>query len=774
MTLKPIRKLLLRELLLPMGLLVVVASALGWIGTGRLLDDQVQERARKDLSHLQEDIRQDLQDVERVGRTTARWWREGRLRSDDIPAADALVAPLLEEFPIVANLVFVSAEGLGISFLREAEGLASYHLDARREEARKRYLRRGGSPVAAPFWEPTPYRVRSRPWYAAVQQARDPHWVEAYRFVNLPTHGLSYVLPLRDAQGVFQGAVCADIYLNSLSRKAWMAQPTPGSQVLVSDSSGRALLLPRGAGAVPDPRQPAPFLNQLSPRFQPLFHHLLGRWAELGRTHEPIRLREGGQAYTCLVEALEGVHGMQWYLSLAVPDRDYVGEGQKVAILMLISGILVSVLATWRILRVAIRFSSPLEQLAEAARTLGEGTPTAPVPSGVAEIQTLGESLHWAGQALAREAEVQRQLQQRQRLETVGTLAGGIAHDVNNQLAAILGQLNLGKEHLPGDHPATRRMVRAEESVHRCAALVKSLLRFSRHATQDLQAVDLNDLVRRTLVLAERLLGFGIHVTLDLEEGLAPVQGDMAGLEQVVMNLALNARDAMPEGGKLTLSTRRQGEEALLAISDSGKGISEDVLPRIFDPFFTTKGVGKGSGLGLAMVFGIVQAHGGRIEVESPPGLGTTFRISLPLQPGGAAQPAAAGEGEEGSFAGRRILVVEDELPLRELLADGFTTRRAQVETGRDGSEGWMLWRGSRYDLVVSDQRMPSMTGLELLANIRATGSQVPVILISGFGLEGAEVELERDPRLRFLAKPFSFKQLFTLAGELLGGEPLA
>jgi len=768
---KPIRKLLLRELLLLTGLLVLASIILAWVGTSRLLDEQIEARSRENLSRLASDIRRDLSDVERVGDTASRWWNAGKIHLQDVGPTETQLASLLETFPEVANLVIIGMDGWGISCSREADGLSSYHLDARQENALKRYLRRGGQEIASPHWEPTPYRVFQRPWFLTAQGSNAPRWVGAYRFVNRPTHGLSYAIPFRDAQGVLQGALCVDIFLSSLSERTWAAKPTPGSQALVSDQEGRALILPRGAAPEADPRQSSSFLRPIGPDFLPLFHSLLARWKAEGQTQHPIRLRQGLRGYTCTVQPLEGVEGVQWYLSLAVPDSDYLGGGRRVVLLLLAAGALASLLAAWRSIRLAHRFGSPLEALAEAAKALGEGETPAPVPTQIAEFASLGEAIHRAGQAIEREAEFQMKLQHSQRLETVGTLAGGIAHDANNQLAAIIGQLNLGREYLAPNHPAAHRMEKAEDAAQRCAQMIKSLLGFSHQTRPELKRLDLNELVRHTGSLVERLLGGRIRLELELAPDLAPVLGDHVSLEQVLMNLAVNARDAMPKGGRLQVTTRPfASAEICLAVKDSGTGIPEQVLPRIFDPFFTTKEVGKGTGLGLAMVFGIVQTHGGRIEVDSQEGKGTEFRIILPTVARSQvpADEVPTRDLDEVSFAGRRILVVEDEAPLRDLMAEGFTARRAQVDTARDGAEGWALWRGSHYDLIISDQRMPELTGLELLARIRATGSRIPVILASGYGLEGAEAELARDPQLRILQKPFSFRKLFGLTNELL------
>jgi len=768
---QPIRRLILKELLLLFGLLAVVSTGLAWIGINRILDQQIEARSSEDLDKLARDIRRDLSEVERVGRTAARWWQEGAIGTDDIPAAEIQLASLMEEFPSVANLVLISVEGWGLSMSRMPEGLLTYHLDARKEDAQKRYLRKEGHRLAHTFWEPTPYRVYQRPWYLTARQASIPQWVGAYRFVNRPTHGLSYAVPLRDAQGHFQGALCSDIFLDSLSQRTWAVQPTPNSQALVSDNAGKALILPRGTTFQANAGEATPFLKPLSTDFLPLFEELLKRWDVLQHPKKLFPLRHHGTGYSCIVQPLEGVDGVNWFLSMAVPDEDYRGGGRRVALVILGAGVLASLLAAWRAFHMAHRFSGPLERLSGAAQALGTGSVPVSTPSDILEIETLSEALQRAGTAMEKEVELQLKLQHSQRLEMVGTLTGGIAHDVNNQLAAIVGQINLGRELVAPGHPIALRLDRAEEAAQRCARMIRSLLGFTHQAKPELDTVDLNEVVRRTAALLERLLGGRIRLDLDLDPQIPSVLGESVSLEQVLMNLAINARDAMPEGGTLCITTQVQvANEVCLTVRDNGAGIPEDVLPKIFDPFFTTKAVGKGTGLGLAMVFGIIKAHGGRIEVDSERGKGSEFRVYLSSGSGGTSTAPSPRPAEVLTefLAGRRILVVEDETQLRDLEMEAFTQHHALVETASDGRQGWTLWQGKPFDLVLSDQRMPEMTGTELLAHIRATGSKMPVILASGYGLEGIESVLAQDPNLRYLPKPFTLQQLFAVAQDLL------
>ena len=765
----PLRRLLQRELLVLIGLFAGLSAVLVWVGMGRSLEQQILVRSRESLGRLSSELTEDLVSVERVAGTAARWWQDGRLTLQGIPAAEPQLASLLEEFPQVANLVFISVEGMGLSMSRLEDGLATYHLDARQEQGLKRYLRKAGRPLAGSVWEPTPYRVFQRPWWKEATLSDGPRWVDAYRFANLPTHGISYAIPLRDALGHLQGVICVDIFLRTLSQHVWAAQPTPHAQVLVSDPEGVALILPRGPVSEEAPKAGAPFLRRLGPDFLPLFQELLQTWEAHRKEGDPFRLRFGGEGYTCIAQPLLVTKGVDWRLSLAIPDQDVQGPARRLSLLLLLSGVVIMGLAAWRALHLARRFSAPLERLAEQAQTLGEGDLPGLVETGILEIRALGLAFQKAGLAIQAEAALQRQLLQSQRVQVLGTLSGGIAHDVNNQLAAIVGQLDLGRMELPEAHPTRHRLDLAEAAAHRCSAMVRSLLRFTHQTRHEFQTCDLNELVRNTGNLLGRILGGRIQLGLEPEPGLPPIQGDPVGLEQVLMNLAVNARDAMPHGGQLVIATSRADEATLrILVKDTGQGIPEAILPRIFEPFFSTKAPDQGNGLGLAMVAGIVRAHDGRIDVQSRPGAGTEVSIFLPIGlPSGKAAPSAALR-QALSLNGRRILVVEDDATLRDLLVELLAQQGGELAVAQDGAEGWRRLSEEPYDLLICDQRMPHLTGLELLALLRAQGSELPVILISGHGLEGTVEDPSRDLRLRILAKPFGIDRLLAVIRELL------
>ena len=393
---------------------------------------------------------------------------------------------------------------------------------------------------------------------------------------------------------------------------------------------------------------------------------------------------------------------------------------------------------------------------------------------------------------------VQRQLEaqlvQGQKLQALGQLAGGIAHDFNNLLTAILGAADeqlLRPDAL--DAEAVADMLQIRRSAERGAALVRQLLAFGRQQTLQPRVVALDEVVEGLADLLHRLLGGRVDLSLDLEKPAARVRVDPTQLEQVLVNLAVNARDAMVDGGTLTLhsghitlfralvrgaETVPPGRYAMLEVRDTGSGIRPEVLPRIFDPFFTTKRDGGGHGLGLSTVHGIIRQSGGFLGVDSTPGHGTAFRIYLPREDddapitiphppapegvrAGTARPEAPG-------AGRRVLFVDDEHAVLELGSQALTRRGWTVLTASCGEDAvGLVPTGSEVDIVVSDVVMPGMDGPSLVRQLRARNAGLPAILASGYAEEALRGDLA-DVGVEFIGKPYSLKQLVTLMETVL------
>ena len=766
----PIRRLLLRDLLVLILGLMALGLGISWWAQQQALARQAEARARTALAHLDQGLHQHLEGTQTLGALLETWWQRGLLEPVEPERAARLVMPLLSHQESVTSLNLCRADGRSLLFLRLAGNWSLRELQDPGPRARIRWSRLDstGLVLSQEPWAAMDYDPRTRPWFQGALQHRSPIWTEPYSFYTTRDPGITYTLPVH-GDGGLQGVVALDFLLDDLTALVWQAQPTPGSRCLVVDDQGRTLILP----------QEVPFLSSTGRReafLQPLGAGFLSPQAKIiqdGRALDtPNRLRQGGSTLMGLASPFEGPPGIHWRLVLTVPEDDLLGSawlriGSGLALALISLG-----LAVWRIRVIAQRVVEPITKLSAAAVALGQGQSPEPVHSGIQEIQLLDGALQQAHASLEAQHQLQGQLEHSQRMETVGTLAGGIAHDVNNQLTAILGQLNLCQEILPEGHALQRRLQRAEDATLRCAQTTKALLSFSHQSKPALVQLDLNHLVQETATLLERVLGGRIRLNLNLAPELPAIPGDPVQLEQVLMNLGVNARDAMPEGGSLTLSTRRaHKDQVCLEVQDSGPGIPEAILPHIFEPFFTTKEMGKGTGLGLAMVFAILKAHHGEITAEVPPEGGARFRILLPVTHApsgpvstGATRPHNLPHG----LAGKRILLVEDELLLRDMLADALTLARVQVAVAPDGAVAWRAWQAGSFDAIVSDHRMPDCTGLELLNRLRASGAKVPFVMISGQGLEDMEDSLSGDPHLRLLPKPFELPRLISVLEEIL------
>jgi PAS domain S-box-containing protein len=370
---------------------------------------------------------------------------------------------------------------------------------------------------------------------------------------------------------------------------------------------------------------------------------------------------------------------------------------------------------------------------------------------------------------------LEARLRQSDKMQALGTLAGGIAHDFNNLLTAILGSLELAGPRV-ADQPRVQRLIEnARGAAERGASLTKRLLSFSRAHDLQARAVDVNSLITGMSDLFGRSLGGLVTVRTDLEEGLPAVQVDPDQLELAVLNLCINARDAMPEGGAITVATRRlaisgdpeiaDGTYLGISVTDEGTGIPEEILRRVCEPFFTTKAVGQGTGLGLAMVFGLAQQSKGRLAIDSEVGRGTRVELALPFAtevPEEAAQAAGA-----APVPGRRarVLIVDDDPQVRHVTASFLTGFGHSTTEAGDGEAALRLLQGDRYDIVVADLAMPGMSGIELAAEIRERDSRLPVLILTG---HAEAMQIPDD--LPVLTKPFRSADLAARVATLLEG----
>ena len=419
--------------------------------------------------------------------------------------------------------------------------------------------------------------------------------------------------------------------------------------------------------------------------------------------------------------------------------------------------------------------------------------PEEPVSLTVASAPGLGPaavllSLRDTGE----ETRLKRQVSQANKMQAVGQLAGGIAHDFNNILTALIGHCDLMlMRHTPGDSDYDD-IHQIRHNANRAAGLTRQLLAFSRQQTLRPQVLQLPDVVSEVSNLLRRLLGDATRLEISHGRALGPVRADPGQLEQVIVNLAVNARDAMPDGGTIQLRTfgvvaaevRRLGTDILpvgdytaLSVSDTGTGIHPDDLPKIFDPFFTTKDVGKGTGLGLSTVYGIVKQSGGFVFADSELGRGTSFVIYLPVFQGEMprevsderkrAAPALWGSGA--------ILLVEDEDMVRSVAERALSRQGYQVRAAAHGEEALEILEqverdGGGFDLVVSDVMMPVMDGPTMVRRMRETRPALPILFMSGYAEEQLRKSIALD-NVSFLPKPFSVQQLAEAARDALAAQ---
>ncbi len=449
---------------------------------------------------------------------------------------------------------------------------------------------------------------------------------------------------------------------------------------------------------------------------------------------------------------------------------------------------------------VSDRDRAGVEQLLQEA--LAEGGTAAPVDVAIAadgshSARLYAAALGGAGAGVAiyavdttAQRALEAQFAQSQKMQAIGQLAGGVAHDFNNVLTAIIGYCDLLlANHRPSD-PSFPDIMQIKQNANRAAGLVRQLLAFSRRQTLRPQIIQLTDVISDLSMLLRRLIGETITLEVSHGRDLWPVKVDVNQFEQVIVNLAVNARDAMASGGVLTLRTSNisaadcaafadaalvPGDYVLIEVADTGTGIPPDIMDKIFEPFFSTKDVGKGTGLGLSTVYGIVQQTGGTILAASVAGQGSTFRVFLPRHAAVEAEEAEPRPVEvdtrPADLTGQgSILLVEDEDAVRAFATRALTARGYNVVAAAGGVEALELMDAAahRFDLVVSDVVMPEMDGPTLLRQLRARDPGLKVIFISGYAEEAFARNLPATESFSFLAKPFSLKQLVAAVKEAI------
>lgn len=381
-------------------------------------------------------------------------------------------------------------------------------------------------------------------------------------------------------------------------------------------------------------------------------------------------------------------------------------------------------------------------------------------------------------------ARLEEEFRQSQKMEAVGRLAGGVAHDFNNLLMVINGYAESVLDEMPPGSPWRAKLTEVVKAGQRAAALTKQLLAFSRKQTLAPEVFNLNEVLRDVQPMLGRLLEEDVELVLELDEGVGNVRADRGQVDQVLMNLAVNARDAMPEGGRLTIATGNEmleeprasrhgnvpaGEYVRLRVEDTGHGMDEETQRHLFEPFFTTKPAGTGTGLGLSTVYGIVKQSGGFIEVESEAGKGSVFSVYLPRVHAEATRVEEEPAPAEPKVASARVLLIEDFEPVRRLMSDVLEAEGFSVLAASSGEEALKMADEGPVDLVITDMIMPGMSGTEAAQRIRAKQPGVKVVYASGNPGRTSTAKFASAEGSVFLNKPFTPDELVRTVSRLLG-----
>ena len=443
----------------------------------------------------------------------------------------------------------------------------------------------------------------------------------------------------------------------------------------------------------------------------------------------------------------------------------------------------------WRLMRESKTRLSSVEQMVKDRTRELEASQIAllnMMEDAVRNRQKVEEAYEELKREVAERRKLEAQFLQSQKMEAFGQLAGGVAHDFNNILSVIMGYSNLLMEEEDLKAEVKDQLKQIYSAGERAANLTRQLLTFSRKKEMQVSALDLNEIVANTTKMLGRIIGEDVKLQCDFASNLPPIQADEGMMEQVLMNLAVNARDAMSKGGRLTISTERlvtdaaytrgnpearPGEFVRLTVRDTGCGMTPEIKSRIFEPFFTTKDVGKGTGLGLATVFGIVKQHQGWLEVESQVGVGTAFKVFLPAGP--RSSPVAMPGVEEARVRGgtETILLVEDEAALRGMTRIILQRHGYRVLEAASGVEALKVWEthGAEVGLLLTDMIMPDgLTGRELAKQLLVRKPGLKVIYVSGYSVDTEGTTFRMREGVTYLQKPYHPKKLAETVRETL------
>ncbi len=578
-------------------------------------------------------------------------------------------------------------------------------------------------------------------------------------------------VPLRDATGRATGVLSVGLKLDWLDRIARNADLPGGTIVTVADSTGRLIARLPYARTVGTER--------------PKLDSIMEADRLRGTAQEGLTVRRASDGVIRLIahRQLQSAEGTFVRLAIATPPEvAYAAPNARartrVALLLLAAA--VALIIAWYCADVLVL--RDVKAILTATRRLGAGDLGA--RTGIArhdgEIEQLADSFDTMASRLE---ERQERVRHAERLESLGRLAGGVAHDFNNMLTAIVGSADMALEELPDDHVARSDLLTIKAAATRSNSLTRQLLDFSRRTPLLSAPVRLDQLVEQSAALLVRLVPATVSVHVHTQSERL-VRADAGRIEQALINLAVNARDAMPNGGVLTISLdnvdvlrddalsvhMHVGHWVRLRVSDTGSGIPSDVLSRVFEPFFTTKTVGDGTGLGLAMVYGTVQHHGGHIHIDSAVGKGTTVTIWIPEAPGEPHGDDELTPALRASVRGARVLIAEDQPEVQRLVTRLLTRAGVEVHVASDGLLAIEAGRamGASLDALITDFDMPGCRGDEVARALRITNPELPLVLMSGYASDGWPDDLTGTDRSVLIEKPFSTDALLTALADVL------
>jgi len=607
------------------GLCAVAVFGLWWWGLVHSVETQGHARAEDALTQMQQTIAREFRRAEQTGLSFGAWWRQADGRLDN-PESLQNVIPFLEKGAIITNLILSRADGDSACIVRKDGEWNLVLFRGGRDP--KRFLVQNGHWAPGPMPGQEVYDAGERHWYQFGAAQTAPAWTpEAYRYYTSPVAGYTFTVPVRNAAGQLTGVIGVDVSLEELTRLIWEHQPTPGTRMMATDRAGR-LLVPPLVEAMRTPE------NRYAQHLRPLAPELL---QNLQQEHMNVTEGEGTalldphKDYLGATSSFESRGTPSLNLHIAIPKEDlFPGQRRYAALTFLLALAAVAGLA-WTLHDLHHRVVRPMHQLAAGIGPKGgESLEPTEFNSDIWELQRVGEELQLASKTRRDMTRLMRQVEHSQRVDSVGAMAPGIVHDVNNQLTMVLGQITICRTLLDA-HPELQPHLReAEGATIKCAEVLRALMDYSRPNRGNRELLSMNVVVEGAATLLQRVIGKVVRIELDLARDIPLLYGEPVKLQQVLVNLGLNARDAMPSGGRLCFRTSREGEYVCLEVTDTGCGMSEDVRQRIFEPFFTTKAPDKGTGLGLAMVANIISAHGGRIAVTSEPDQGTCFHVTFP------------------------------------------------------------------------------------------------------------------------------------------------